>query len=247
MTNPTTTNNPTQAVFERCVARHAVSPGPHRGRLVHVMWSAPRQGDRLVQLYVDGQLAATTRTTSQREAWLMIEPIGQTAIELLAVPPHCSARAMPERLAGVDPALLTSIDLSLLRDVGLPIGSRVAIRVDDDPSEDRKALFAPGDPRGGFGAVFAEGGFGYDASTGPGLGLGDLGFGPLGTDGRALRWTHRTLRAETHAIRVSLTDADGQPAANDLVFDADIDRLPASPTGVTLDDDFTLSWNPDDA
>lgn len=237
-----TANHPTQAVFEQVLARPVTSPDLHHGRLVHVVWRAPQQGDRLTQFYLNGRLSGSSRSTTQRDAWLIVNPDNHTQVELLAVCPLESSTDQSELLAGTEPATRPTASLRLLRDVSMPIGSTVAIKADSAAADDRSPLFSPNDSRAGFGAVFGEGGFGYDASTGPGLGLGALEFGPLGTDGDALSWYIDTLPAGTHSIMLSLEDRTGQTKTQEQSVAIAIDRLPAPPDEVALNDDFHLTW-----
>jgi hypothetical protein len=236
------TNNPTQDVFEMVLARPVAAPDPQHGRLVHLLWRAPQQGERLVQFYLNGRLAGSSHSPLQREAWLLVDHARHTQIELLAV---CPAEASVDRrdyLAGVDPQTQPAVSLRLLRDESLPIDSTISIAVNEASNPDQSLLFSPGDPRGGFGAVFGEGGFGYDASIGPGLGCGALGDGPLGSDGYALYWLDDTLPIGPHAIGLSLVDEAGLPAADDLHLMLSTDRLPLPPVAVSLNDELNLTW-----
>ena len=233
---------PTQSVFDVFLARPVAAPDLQQGRLIHLQWSAPQQGDRLVQFYVDGELAGYTLTSSQRESWLLIDACSHTQIEALAVAPGAVTKPMPDALGGVEPVTNPAASLVVMRDQTLPIDSVVQIAFDDPPAPDQTPLFAPSAPRGGFGAVFGEGGFGFDASTGPGLGLGQLGYGPLGTDGLALHWRHDGLDPGEHAIELTLRDARGSNLVDPLTLQTSITRLPEPPTDLSLSPDLTLTW-----
>jgi hypothetical protein len=232
----------TQDVFEFVLARPVREPDGQHGRLVHIAWRAPRQGSRLVQFYLNGQLAGHSSSPTQREAWLVVDHARHTEIELLAVEPKLAAQDRSHHLAGIDPATLSSVSLALLRDVSLPIDSRLEVTDRDTQRTEASDLFTPSDPRGGFGAVFGEGGFGYDASTGPGLGRGQLGYGPLGIDGDAITWRSDAMPPGETAIDLRLTNATGQPAAVDTILSLTIDRLPEPPRDLRLDDTFELTW-----
>lgn len=243
MTAPMTTTsqyNPTQAVFERVVARPVAPPDTQHGRLVHVLWVAPQQGDRLVQLYVNGRLAEVSRSSADRAAWLLLDPSSHHEIELLAVDRADATLDLSARLAGHPVPTMPAVDLALLRAYEQPIDAAVSIGLESAGIDDRTPLFASDSPRGGFGAVFGEGGFGYDAATGPGLGLGELGYGPLGIDGQALRWRHTALPAGEHAFTVALrTDAG---TVSEQTLTRSVARLPDPPTNLALDADLTLTW-----
>lgn len=236
------TNNPTQQVFELVLARPVDTPDLQHAQLVHLIWRAPEQGDRLVQVYLNGQLAAASRSIAQREMWLMVDNDRHTEIELLAVHSSVVTNDLGDYLAGINPSTQPFAALRILRDTSLPADSCVSIEVDGASHGDQTLLFSPSDSRGGFGAVFGEGGFGYDNVTGPGLGLGELGLGPLGSDGRALQWRSDTLAQGSRRIDISLQDAAGVSTTHTTGFDAVIDRLPDPPGGVALTDELTLTW-----
>ena len=241
MTRPAT-NNPTQQVFELVLARPVDAPDLQHARLIHLMWRAPEQGERLVQVYLNGQLSITSRSITQRDAWLMLDHDKHTQIELLAVCPSNATDDQSEYLAGTNPSTQPFAAVRIMRDTAMPIDSCLSIEVEGASVSDQTKLFSPGDPRGGFGAVFGEGGFGYDNATGPGLGAGELGFGPLGSDGSALRWRSDALTQGPHRIDLSLQAAAGLPVAQTTSIDLMIDRLPDPPSGVVLTDELTLTW-----
>lgn len=236
------TANPTQDVFDWVFARPVDAPDLQHGRLVHVLWRAPEQGDRLVQFYVNGRLNSSSQSPTDRETWLVLDPHLHHEIELLAVSPSCANRPLDESLGGAEPGTSPYASIALLRDYDLPVDATVRVAVDGQIAAEASPLFADDAARGGFGAVFGEGGFGFDASTGPGLGGGELGFGPLGVDGDTLRWRDDTLPAGDHTLCLSLSDAAGQPAALDLETGVSISRLPSPPTSVAMGSDLTLTW-----
>ena len=236
----THTHNATQQVFDRVLARPVAAPDLQHGRLVHLMWHAPGQAQRLVQFYLNGRLSGASRSVTARDAWLMVDHDQHVQIELLAVCPASVSVDLSGLLAGVNPTSQPAASFSLLRDVSLPTGARVSVVDDAAGLNEQVALFEPGDPRGGFGAVFGQGGFGYDASTGPGLGLGGLGFGPLGSDGEALHWRSDRLAPGTNSITLSIDSPASPPL--DAVLSLPIDRLPLPPSNVQFNDGLELTW-----
>lgn len=237
-----TNHNATQAVFELVLARPVAQPGLHHGKLIHLMWRAPDQGDRLVQVYLNGQLSGASQSITQREAWLVVDHDRHIQIELLAVSAPWAWTDQSDCLAGPDPNTQTAASLVIARDLSLPSDASLEVRVDGGVEVERIALFSPKDARGGFGAVFGDGGFGYDTATGPGLGRGELGYGPLGSDGDALRWRNDTLPTDTHTIDLTLTDHAGLAASQSLSLDLTIDRLPPPPGNVQLNNELQLTW-----
>lgn len=237
----TSIHNATQQVFERVLARPVAAPDTQQGQLVHLFWQAPEQGERLVQFYLNGHLAGSSLSITQRDAWLVIDHAQHIEVELLAVDPASVTVDLASKLAGLTPTTQPTAAISVLRDLSLPVDTTLTVSVDAGPA-DRLALFSPGDARGGFGAVFGEGGFGYDTSTGPGLGLGELGYGPLGSGGDALRWRDETLPIGPHTIDLSLEDQAGRAVAQRMSQPITIDRLPDAPMAVELTSALYLTW-----
>lgn len=233
-------HNATQQVFELALARPVDAPDLQHGRLIHLMWRAPEQGERLVQFYLNGQLSGASASITQREAWLVVDHEQHAQIELLAVSPAYATVDLASVLSGVEPRTTPAASLTILRDLSLPVDT--VLRVAVEGKQDRVHLFSPSDARGGFGAVFGEGGFGYDASTGPGLGLGELGYGPLGSDGFALRWRGENLPRGINTVDLLLEDQAGQAAAQPMSPDLSIDRLPDPPSDVALNEELKLTW-----
>lgn len=237
----TTLHNPTQDVFAYVLARRVgMRDVQHRG-LVHLAWSAPLQGERLVQWYVNGVWAGVSDSPSDREAWLVLDCDKHHQIELLAVNQEDAATSSPQFLAGIDPPTSPTASVVVLRDMTLPIDLQLEVAVEGQEAIETP-LFSPTAPRGGFGAVFGEGGFGYDASTGPGLGLGQLGYGPLGTDGEALLWRDSTLLIGSNALGLTFYDSEGSPVTSALDFDFTVTRLPDPPTQLVIDTNLQLTW-----
>lgn len=238
----TTTPHPTQQVFEQVLARVVEPPDLHHARLVHVYWRAPTQGARVVQVYVDGQWSGVSASPTEREVWLILDGDRRHEIELLAVDPHDAATPSHQLLSGVSPPTSPYASVRVMRDASLPTDTRVSVAVDGQVAK-TTALFLPTTPRGGFGAVFGEGGFGYDAALGPGLGFGQLGLGPLGADGRALQWRDGSLPIGLRSVQVTTHDAEGNAITPALDIDFTITRLPDPPAGVELNADLQLTWN----
>jgi len=230
------------SVFERVLVRQVAPEDPLHGALFHLWWSAPGQGDRLVQVYANDRLYTSTLDPTQRELWLVFAPGRPQRIELAAVDREDAF--VPRFMAASDDGN-TPHDIArvtVLRDPSSPVGSVVGVAVDGAPAE-AAPLFGPEDARIGFGSVFGEGGFGIDAAVGPGLGLGELGLGPLGSDGEPWRWTRDDLPAGHHTLTLTHTDAAGRALAPPTPLETTTGRLPTPPTSVTLRDDLTLIWS----
>ncbi len=235
----------TQDVFENVIARPVATRHGHHPCLVHLWWSAPDQGPRLVQVYVNDQLTDVTTDPTQRQLWLMIDRTRPQRIELLAVPaldPDAAWRPQPESLTHWDPPVTDHATLTVIRDERLPVDTRLQVHVDGQPT-DRGPMWPASQHRGGFGALLGLGEFGRDAVTGPGLGLGQLGMGPLGSEGTAWRWRRDDLTPGSHDLTVTATDHRGRTVAQPLTAaDTGIDALPPAAETFTIDTAFTLAW-----
>ena len=237
---------PTQEIFEMTIARPVVWASGEDDSLVHLWWSAPDQGDRLVQVYVDGRLTDVSSSSNQREMWLMLDRSRPRRIELLAIDEADDDGAWREYshlLNQWQPEICGEATVSLVRDERLPVDSHMLVQVDGN-TVDQGMLWPADESRSGFGGIFGVGDFGYDSATGPGLGVGELGMGLLGLDGTAWRWRRDDLAAGEHEITIMTEDASGQTAASPLVMeDVAIERLPQAASDLQVSEDFTLTWS----
>ncbi|MEX0745369.1 MAG: hypothetical protein WD118_07175 [Phycisphaeraceae bacterium] len=236
----------TQDIFELVLARPVMHRHGDDAMQVHLWWRAPQQGERLVQVYTDDALYDVTAWPSQRAMWLALDRRRPCRIALLAVDPagvDSVWQARPELLGTWSPQVTDVARLSVLRDEGaLPVSSAIRVEVDGALMAD-VPVWPAGASRGGFGALFGEGGFGIDAATGPGLGQGELGFGPLGADGVAWHWRRDDLAEGSHAVTLRVQDLTGQAVlASDTHRLLTIARLPAPAERVWCDSSGTLRW-----
>jgi len=234
-----------QSVFEVVLIRSvSQASGEHRS-LMHLWWSAPGQGDRLVQVYIDGFLVEVTQDTIQRELWLIYDRHTGHRIELLAVPandPDMIWRNYEEELQSWSPPVNGGLRVGVIRDEGLPIDTRLAVNL-DNVNIDEGAMWPSSEHRGGFGALFGLGEFGRDAATGLGLGREELGMGLLGVDGTAWRWRREDAAVGNHTLVIEAIGQAGQELADSLtVSGIEIDGLPSSASTLSIDQDFTLRW-----
>lgn len=231
-----------KTVFERVLVRPVATEDVLHGALMHLWWSAPRQGDRLVQVYANDRLHTVTLDPAQRELWLVFAPGHAQRIELAVVARQDAYIPRPQPWATATATPRDTVQAVVLRLPTAPVGSKVDVRMDGQTPA-AAPLFGDRDARIGLGSVFGEGGFGLDAAVGPGLGLGELGLGPLGSDGDAWRWSRNDLPAGAHTLTLTHTDAAGRAIAPTTTTNITIDRLPPPPTRVTLRDDLTLAWS----
>jgi hypothetical protein len=237
-------NPPTQSVFALVLARPVQRRDGMDPAMVHLWWSAPAQGARLVQVYVNRQLYDVALDAAQRTMWLVLDRRRSHAIELLAIDPHDAEgvwQPRPAWLQSWSPQVQPVASARLIRDETLPVDTQVRVEI-DGTLIDRSPLWPAQVGRSGFGALFGEGGFGVDAATGPGLGQGALGHGPLGSDGTSWQWQRGDLSAAAHQVTFHAEDATGEPVAEALTTDITIDRLPEPAQDLNIDETFKLTW-----
>lgn len=230
----------TQDVFELVLARPVLTEGGDHPHLVHLWWRAPQQGERVVQVYVDGELVDVALEPAQRELWLSVDRGIARHIELVALDSDVDDVWKPVPLSA---QVTSAAAVTLMRDETLAVDTHVAVR-EGGAVLDAAAMWPGDEHRSGFGALFGEGAFGFDASTGPGLGLGELGYGPLGSDNFAWRWRRDDLASGEHTLELHATSGDGEALAGALAIDPlTIERLPAPPVNLRMTSDFTLTWD----
>lgn len=225
----------TQDVFELVLARPVMTHTGQHPKLVHLWWRAPMQGDRLVQVYINDALYDVTLDTAIREMFLVMDRTRQNRIELLAIPaddPQAIWRPQPGLLMAWQPAVNSVASIDLVRDIGLPVETRLLLDVDATaidhgpmwPTTETRSV--PGD----------------DDATGLGLGFGELGTGPLGFDGTAWRWRRDDLDAGEHSLRLLAIDHTGQAVSGSLEIAATIDLLPVPAIDISITPGFQLNW-----
>jgi hypothetical protein len=245
----------TQDVFTLVLARRVAASSGAAPGLVHLTWRAPEQGERLVMVFADGVHMATSDSPEQCEMWLRCPSHQAVVIELVAVDP-AAVSALPwrngltaARAAAVDadaealPVFRRGLNLALFRDERWPIDTRIRVSVDGQAVHEA-LLWPMAVHRGGLGALFGVGAFGFDHVTGPGLGAGALGQGPLGADNSLWCWNDVDASPGEHTL--SLTAVDGQGHAVALASDPvtqTVDALPAPAASFTITPDFTLQWS----
>lgn len=217
----------TQDIFELVLARPVVTYGGEHSRLVHLWWRAPGQGDRVVQVYVQDQLYDVTSDTTVREMVLLLDRARPQRIELLAVPaddPGAIWRPQPGLLGSWQPAVSDRAEVAILRDA--------------DPKSETQILVTINGADDAHGPLWPT----TESTTGPGVGLGELGLGPLGDDGDAWRWRRNNLTPGVHNLRFDAVDPTGQSVANPLVESVSIEYLSEPVTGLSVSEDFQLNW-----
>ncbi len=234
------TTDATQDVFGLVLARPVVTAAGEHPWLIHLWWLAPFQDDRLVQIYVQGELYDVTLDPAVREICLVLDRTRQNRIELLAVPaddPQAVWRPQPDLLGSWGPAISSVAEVVLVRDEMLPSDTQLVVEV-DGKGVDRGAMWPQDQNRSGFGNPL-----GQDDEAGLGVGVGGLGVGPLGGDGTVWRWRRDGLGLGSHEIKVKAVDRTGAPVANPVLIEGvQVESLPDPVSGLTIDPSFHLSW-----
>ncbi|MDD4889769.1 MAG: hypothetical protein PHU85_07535, partial [Phycisphaerae bacterium] len=185
-----------------------------------VRWSLPdgTPADSLVQVYVNGQLAAVSDDPDQREL-LVAAPVRTAwpaaAVRLVAVSPAESGDDL-RRLLGPQPRGGRAL-LRWPRTNDAPLGATVNVFGNGGAGEidfaqpvnpEPIAWFPDGRGKWGFAlSGFGDGAFGYDASRSIGFGLGGFGIGELGFDAEWAEWLSDDLPEGAHLF--ALIGSDG--------------------------------------
>jgi len=235
------TTSATQGVFELVLTRPVVTAAGEHPRLVHLWWRAPLQDDRLVQVYVQGELYDVTLDPAVRGMSLVLDRTRPNRIELLAVPaddPEAVWRTQPDLLGSWQPAVSSDVSVVVVRDETLPLETQLVVEV-DGPGVDHGVMWPEDQNRSDFDGVLT-----FGEVAGLGLGVGELGMGRLGADGTAWRWRRDDLADGIHNINVNAVDVAGLTVANPLLIQgALIEGLPDPVSGLAMDPSFRLSWN----
>jgi hypothetical protein len=236
------TTHATQDVFELVLARPVVAAAGEHPWLVHLWWRAPLQDDRLVQVYVQGELYDVTLDPALREMCLVLDRTQQSRIELLAIPandPQAVWRPQPGLLGAWQPSVSSSARVDLVRDERLPVDTQLVVEIDGQKT-DRGAMWPQDQNRS-----VTDGLLAFGDVAGVGLGVGDLGMGALGAGGTAWRWRRDVPSIGSHDVTINAVDLAGMPVADPiLIQDVLIDSLPNSVTDLAINPSFGLSWVP---
>lgn len=208
------TDLPTQDIFKLVLVRSVLTAEGVHPSLMHLCWTLKQASDAVVQVYVDGELQQLARAVTPQGLWLVLDRSMPHVVQLLAVAASEAEKPHPAWIEH-DGIWRSRAEVSLLRDEQLPVDTRVEVRLNDRVVTNQP-LWDGATHRGGFGSLFGLGGFGLDAATGPGLGRGQLGHGPLGVDGHAWQWQSPPLAAGEHDLQIDLLHPDGKPLRQTL-------------------------------
>ncbi len=236
------TTDATQDVFELVLARPVMTLGGEHPCLVHLWWRAPDQEQRLVQIYVNESLYDVTQNASVRETFLVLDRTRPTRIELLAVPvddPESIWRSQPNLLKSWQPMVNSKAEAEVIRDENLPEDVIVEVEI-DGAVIDAGPMWPVTEARSG---VYDANGPIFSENYGLGLGIGDLGVGPLGYDGMVWRWRRNDLDQGTHDLQCTALSLTGEPASLPVSLVQSIEHLPNPVTGLRIDAPTRLTWD----
>lgn len=229
------TTDATQDVFELVLARPVMTHAGEHPKLVHLWWRAPMQGDRVVQVYLNDALYDVTLDLAAREMFLILDRSRPNRIELLAVPaddPQALWHPQPQLLNMWQPAVNSAASVALVRDVDLPADTQLVLGIDGVLTD-----HGPMWP-----AIETRCVAGDEDATGLGLGVGELGAGPLGVDGTAWRWRRDDLDAGEHSVHLDAMDHTGQAVSDPLDLAVTIEHLPDPVIDISITPGFRLAW-----
>lgn len=242
MANSTTSQDLIELVLGRAVLTEA---GEHDS-LAHLWWRLSPEADHVVQVYVNDELVDVGQDPTHPELWLILDRSQDQRIELLAVPrntPELWWAPQPKQLNAWSPRTNTQTRVRLLREESLPIDTRVVVKRDGQTVAEGD-MWPSGTPRSGFGGLFGLGAFGRDSATGLGLGRGELGHGPLGTDAEAWESGPIELLPGENQFTIHTTNAAGQEITSpQSPPPITVDPLPQPASELTISSDFILAWN----
>lgn len=236
------TTSATQDIFELVLARAVLTPAGEHPRIVHLWWRAPLQNNRLVQVYVDEKLYDVTSDATTREVYLDLDRTQQHRIELLAISaddPDAVWRPQPGLLESWHPKVSSTVNINLVRDETLPVDTQLMISLDGDETE-YGSIWPPSEARAG---SLSEAGITYGGAFGLGLGIGELGSGPLGYDGTAWQWFRDDLSAGNHNAQITAMDQAGSPVSAPLDVTLLTEQLPSPATGLSIIPPFGIAWD----
>jgi hypothetical protein len=239
-------NTGTTDVYQLVLARSVVTPAGEDPCLMHLWWSAPLQGDRLTQVYLDGRLIDVTLTPSQRETWIACDRSVPHRVDLLAVrsdDPEQLWRDHSAALQSLHDTPASRASLTIARDPSLPVDAMLRVSLDDQLVH-TSPLWSEHDDRSGLGASLGIASLGSDLPTGPGLGspVSELGLGPLGNDGQPWRWRSEELTTGSHTLTLTVTDLLQRNLAEPIARNVHTHAPPSPPRNLQIDGDFVLSW-----
>lgn len=239
----------TQAMFSHLQITPVIAAGspwgPHAAPLVQghlpgyvqLAWQSVQPDDRHVQVYVDGRLVAVAENKGDQRLWLQVDPAIGHEVQLLAVDPNRTTRPQPLPIRSS-----ASTDVTIRRDESWPIDTQIRLTIDGQPAGSL-AFWSPLQPRSGFGGLFGQGRFGFDDAAGLGLGRGELGRGPLGSDSTDWRYRHHQLTGQEHSLGLQAIDRQRQAISQPSLLTRSIERPAAPPTDLICDSDFTWRWS----
>ncbi len=211
--------------------------------VVHVFWRAMTQGERVVQAYVDGRLAAVSAEAAERELWLMVDASKGHRVDLLAVPRDEAWRDFGSELEALGDTKL-GWRLGVVRDLRLPMETVMQVKAGERVVHE-SMLFAGDQTRSGFGGLMGLGTFGFDDATAPGLGEvnSELGNGPLGFDGGVWHFVGVGEVANQGTVTLLALDATGAKVAQSWVMEDVVRRTaPRSAEDVRVETGTMLVW-----
>lgn len=229
---------PTTDIFKLTLAQPVLTDAGEHPALIEVSWVLNELTEHAIQIYVDGKLHDAVLHTGPRRCWIACDRRRPHFIALLGVDAAHAFNEQPQHLDTFEPAFDSHWSLSMLRDTSLSVDAVVEVDRNGERVHER-LLWESDVHRDGFGALFGVGGFGSDAATGPGIGLGSLGHGPLGSDAQPffVEVPYENDAPQTWGVALRASNGDSLTAVTQEAITPDLP--PATLTTLTTS---TTDW-----
>jgi len=176
--------------------------------------------------------------------WLVLDRTKPHRIELLAVPEENRDglwREQPQQLESWQPQISSSAEVQFVRDEGLPIDTALCISLDGVLTDEGR-MWPAHITRAG---AYNESGPIFNGPTGPGLGLGELGAGPVGYGGTYWRWHRDRLPPGEYPIEAATRITTGEDVTTGYNLTAYIDHLPQPVHSLAVAENNSIGWQID--
>jgi len=210
--------------------------------MILVRWKSGH-GDKLFQVYVNGERAGVTSDPEQREILVQYDHAHTAVIEVVWVTAEDKFRDWGVQLTGCKKADGSHAVVCFSRRGTIPLGSEARLFGNGGSGEinfeeilDRQVVWLEPTEKWGWGLdAFGQGDFGYSGTGAVGWGRGSFGNGEFGFDAELLSFESDELAAGRYRFAVRLADESGNMDEGEILeVEMNIDPLPVGP-GLSID------------